>query len=656
MESYIKNIEKKFGTETLLFYSKANIFYNNVKFSEIELITYKEYIEKQINNQNKQNRINLLALVLFNLCKINNKYINEFNKQINLNLLSNPLNKEQLYLVYNIIEFEDTYHQRTNTELKEIYDKLRLFAPMNKVLDEYLLYKYYSGICNLYIGNLEQGKQYSNEIISDLIDEVDGQNMDYKIQYIQLKNTILNWRFSKLECEEIFNINEFLASTSDLYQQFKNDGNKLLAIKTGIILFNIYNDNFEINKSIELLNEIYSLLKNLSLNGEIEIDNSIELFLTVLSKLENCYIYNSDIENAQKILKKINKNLLIILNKNYIDDEKKYSIKKENLNIEELKYKYLFFLLCSREIDFEFNTKYLSNSEELSKASSALYQINEGDIIKKFNELYGNIMQKKITNSQMEKYIKGNLINIFSLNNKDKSVSLFNDNLKEYKNNFIRNIQMERSNLILSLFGIYNYISSLTKNYNSERNKNKKEEILNKIKENSNMIIQYTILHFADNDLNSIFNLNYIKDLIIKTYFSFLNTFYLSKKNKDLESEFKKYENFIEIYNVSKNINNGLVYKLKGDYYYTIKNFDLAVKNYLEGLNLIKNNQNKIKLKADIMFNLGLSYILLTKTTDAKNIFKKCSEIYELQIFNNPTAEDEDKKKMIQEIINKLGD
>ena len=148
--------------------------------------------------------------------------------------------------------------------------------------------------------------------------------MDYKIKYIQLKNTILNWRFSKLECEEIFNINEFLASTSDLYQQFKNDGNKLLATKTGIILFNIYNDNFEINKSIELLNEIYSLLKNLSLNGEIEIDNSIELFLTVLSKLENCYIYNSDIENAQKILKKINKNLLIILNKNYIDDEKKY--------------------------------------------------------------------------------------------------------------------------------------------------------------------------------------------------------------------------------------------------------------------------------------------------------------------------------------------
>ncbi len=41
-------------------------------------------------------------------------------------------------------------------------------------------------------------------------------------------------------------------------------------------------------------------------------------------------------------------------------------------------------------------------------------------------------MQKKITNSQMEKYIKGNLINIFSLNNKDKSVSLFNDNLKEF--------------------------------------------------------------------------------------------------------------------------------------------------------------------------------------------------------------------------------
>jgi hypothetical protein len=651
MDSYINNIQKKFEPEGLIFYTKANIFYNNVKFTEIELKTYKDYISsKKINNPNYHN---LLALVLFHLCKIDNKYINEFNNKININLLSNPLTKEQLYLVYNIIEFEDTYHQRKKAEIKDLYDKLKLFAPMNKVLHEYLLYKYYSGICNLYVGNIEQGKTYSNEIISDIIDEVDNNMLnEYKFKYIQLKNTILNWRFSKLECEEIFNTNELLASTANLYSQFKEENNKLLAIKTGIILFNLHNDNFEINKCIEILNEIYSMLKNLSLNGELEIDDSIELFLTILSKLENCYIYNSDIEKSKKILKKINKNLLIILNKNYIDDNKSFMKKKEYF--EELKYKYLFFLLCSREIDFEFNAKYLSNSEELNKASSALYQINEKDIIKKYKEIYGKFMEKKNTNSELDNYIKGNLINIFSLNNNDTTSVIFKSNLNDYKNNFVRNLQMEPNVLLFSLFGIYNNISSLTKLYNSE--KENKEKLLNSIKEKSNMLVQYTISHFFDNELNAIFNLNYIKDLIIKTYFALLNTYYLAKKDKNLEEEFKKYENFIESYGVKNNINNALIYKLKGNYYYMVKNYDLAVKNYNEGLELISKKQNKFKLKADILFNLGICNILLNKTSTGKKNLKQCSEIFELNLFNDPGSEDGKKKKLIDDIMNKLGD
>ena len=651
MDSYINNIQKKFEQEGLIFYSKANIFYNNVKFTEIELKTYKDYISsKKINNPNYHN---LLALVLFHLCKIDNKYINEFNNKININLVSNPLTKEQLYLVYNIIEFEDTYHQRKKAEIKDLYDKLKLFAPMNKVLHEYLLYKYYSGICNLYVGNIEQGKTYSNEIISDIIDEVDNNMLnEYKFKYIQLKNTILNWRFSKLECEEIFNTNELLASTANLYSQFKEENNKLLAIKTGIILFNLHNDNFEINKCIEILNEIYSMLKNLSLNGELEIDDSIELFLTILSKLENCYIYNSDIEKSKKILKKINKNLLIILNKNYIDDNKSFMKKKEYF--EELKYKYLFFLLCSREIDFEFNAKYLSNSEELNKASSALYQINEKDIIKKYKEIYGKFMEKKNTNSELDNYIKGNLINIFSLNNNDTTSVIFKSNLNDYRNNFVRNLQMEPNVLLFSLFGIYNNISSLTKLYNSE--KENKEKLLNSIKEKSNMLVQYTISHFFDNELNAIFNLNYIKDLIIKTYYALLNTYYLAKKDKNLEEEFKKYENFIESYGVKNNINNALIYKLKGNYYYMKKNYDLAVKNYNEGLELISKKQNKFKLKADILFNLGICNILLNKTSTGKKNLKQCSEIFELNLFNDPGSEDGKKKKLIDDIMNKLGD
>ena len=475
---------------------------------------------------------------------------------------------------------------------------------------------------------------------------------EYKFKYIQLKNTILNWRFSKLECEEIFNTNELLASTANLYSQFKEENNKLLAIKTGIILFNLHNDNFEINKCIEILNEIYSMLKNLSLNGELEIDDSIELFLTILSKLENCYIYNSDIEKSKKILKKINKNLLIILNKNYIDDNKSFMKKKEYF--EELKYKYLFFLLCSREIDFEFNAKYLSNSEELNKASSALYQINEKDIIKKYKEIYGKFMEKKNTNSELDNYIKGNLINIFSLNNNDTTSVIFKSNLNDYRNNFVRNLQMEPNVLLFSLFGIYNNISSLTKLYNSE--KENKEKLLNSIKEKSNMLVQYTISHFFDNELNAIFNLNYIKDLIIKTYYALLNTYYLAKKDKNLEEEFKKYENFIESYGVKNNINNALIYKLKGNYYYMVKNYDLAVKNYNEGLELISKKQNKFKLKADILFNLGICNILLNKTSTGKKNLKQCSEIFELNLFNDPGSEDGKKKKLIDDIMNKLGD
>ena len=330
-------------------------------------------------------------------------------------------------------------------------------------------------------------------------------------------------------------------------------------------------------------------------------------------------------------------------------------ILKKKENLEELKYKYLFFLLCSREIDFEFNAKYLSNSEELNKASSALYQINEGDIIKKYNEIYGKFMEKKLSNTELENYIKGNLINIFSLDNNDPSTAIFRSNLTEYKNNFVRNLQMEPNILLFSLFGIYNYISNLTKLYNREKT-NKKEQILGLIKENSNMLVQYTISHFFDTDLNSIFNLNYIKDLIIKTYFALLNTFYLSKKYKNLEDEFKKYQNFVESYGISDNANNALIYKLKGNYYYMVKNYDLAVKNYNEGLELISKKQNKFKLKADILFNLGICNILLNKTSTGKKNLKRCSEIFELNLFNDPGSEDGKKKKLIDDIMNKLGD
>ena len=56
------------------------------------------------------------------------------------------------------------------------------------------------------------------------------------------------------------------------------------------------------------------------------------------------------------------------------------------------------------------------------------------------------------------------------------------------------------------------------------------------------------------------------------------------------------------------------------------------------------------------MFNLGICNILLNKTSNGKKNLKQCSEIFELNLFNNPSQEDEKKKKIIQDIMNKLGD
>jgi hypothetical protein len=86
------------------------------------------------------------------------------------------------------------------------------------------------------------------------------------------------------------------------------------------------------------------------------------------------------------------------------------------------------------------------------------------------------------------------------------------------------------------------------------------------------------------------------------------------------------------------------------------KNYDLAVKNYNEGLELISKKQNKFKLKADILFNLGICNILLNKTSTGKKNLKQCSEIFELNLFNDPGSEDGKKKKLIDDIMNKLGD
>ena len=599
-------INEILGNEGLIFISKSKEYSKKKKIPLIKLLQYYELLKA---NKVPFNNQNLKAVCLYFLCKYDSKYIEVFRNEIlpPINADKISASKELLYLYYNIIEFEDTFHTRTLNQLIQVGELLKKLAAMEKDIQDYLLFNYYKAIENYYNKEYDQASNCCNSNVSDLYEEVDDLTRENDFfKYFTLKNTILTWRIIQSNSSRFSN--EFLSMSNELYSQFKDD-NIEIATKISLIAVEIYEKKFEYKTAIDNLEKAYKLLKKFTLRGDVEVNNSIQLFLQILSKLGYLYIMVGDENNSLRILRKIDKNMNII--------------EKEERIPMQIRTDYMFFMLVMKTIIGGKTTK-----------------VNE--IIQAFHSL-----------NNSSSISEGNIINLYSFSDQDSNISTFYTILKEYLNALKNNLIISIDKMILCLFSVYNHISYLSKTITTDPNKKQQKEYNSRIQNFSKIIIDYIKNHLNEPDLIPILLFDYVKTLIIKIYYFYFYSFYFEGKYQELKVEMNNFENIKNKLALTTNNAYSYILKLLGDVSFKQMNYKSAIQLYEQASSLSKN-----KVRAALYFNTGISYLFMSDRSNGKRYLTKALDEYSTLLKKTPNMalgfELQEKAKYIDDLMKKL--
>ena len=599
-------INETLGNEGLIFISKSKEYSKKKKIPLIKLLQYYELLRANKASFNNQN---CRAVCLYFLCKYDPKYIEVFRNEILPPINADKIiaSKELLYLYYNIIEFEDTFHTRTLNQLIQVGELFKKLAAMEKDIQDYLLFNYYKAIENYYNKEYNQASNCCNSNVSDLYEEVDDVTRENDFfKYFTLKNTILTWRIIQSNSSRFSN--EFLSMSNELYSQFKDD-NIEIATKISLIAVEIYEKKFEYKTAIDSLEKAYKLLKKFTLKGDVEVNNSIQLFLQILSKLGYLYIMIGDENNSLRILRKIDKNMNII--------------EKEERIPMQIRTDYMFFMLVMKTILGGKTTK-------VNEIIQAFHSLNNSSTIS-----------------------EGNLINLYSFSEQDSNISTFYTIIKEYLKALKSNLVIPIDKMILCLFCVYNHISYISKTITTDPNKKQQKEYNSRIQNFSKIIIDYIKAHLNEPDLIPILLFDYVKTLIIKIYYFYFYSFYFEGKYKELKEEMGGFENIKQKLALTTNNSYSYIVKLLGDVSFKQMNYKSAIQLYEQALSLSKN-----KVRAALYFNIGLSYLFMSDRSNGKRYLTQALDEYSGLIKKAPNMalgfELQEKAKYIDDLMKKL--
>ena len=112
----------------------------------------------------------------------------------------------------------------------------------------------------------------------------------------------------------------------------------------------------------------------------------------------------------------------------------------------------------------------------------------------------------------------------------------------EYYNGLTLKKQYTKNEYLNFFSFLYNKISFLTKLYSKEPKEEKLKEIQNYVK----LIIDYIFEKISIDELNNIFQLNYIKEIFNRIYFVYIYSFYLLKNYDETLKLIDHYNNLIK--------------------------------------------------------------------------------------------------------------
>ena len=610
-----KNINH-FGPEGVIMYSKSCDYYNinPVSIEDIEMFyqllksdePLPQYVHKQAH----------LSCCLFYLSKNNPMYQNIFVKEL-IHKLSkkDEINDTNLFLIYNIIEFDQRYLHSEKERLKYLLIYLEKFSNIKKTVENFLLYKYYRGLLKYLIGEMDDAYTENFEIIISLDDYV--QNKTKYIDFIRLKNELFKVQLdlNKHVKEEYF---EQYCFMKELFDKVKVE-NKKLGVKLGFCLYTILCRQNKYNECIPLLMEMKKIVKNETFSG-VKTKISIDYYLAIASRIGYIGVLIGDKKSIEYAVKKIEKILNIIeQDKN---DRKLASI-----------YNAYSFVISILNVNLD---KYENRLKEKASMFRGLFLPNDINSYPKTGYFIIN-----------EKNRGDIVINLNAINNMDYSLSEFSTKLTDYYKSFVVKKQLMLSNQFLTfIVGIYDIVNRLTESYCTDNNVNKRNDYINKIISNANVAFNYISSHKEDEPL---LNTDFIKGIIINMQSTLIHCYFYMNSLDTAMKYIKFFDGLFKDLNIKENTTSyELVNKIKGDYWFKKGDYSASISYYENALKTFNNNDPR---KAIVYFNLGCSYYMNNNKKSAVDNYNKCINAfrvfeYEKKTFNILVRQDIISKKV----------
>ena len=625
---FINNAIQKIGNDCLIVNLKAKNFFEGegLRKEDFEQLFEVLKIEQNINLPfAKKNSLTL--------CVLYYEYDdNKDAKKMLKDLLSNPQSlagqnctyEDNLHLLFNEIEIEIKIRQKSEKELKILYNRLVSLGDKQKKFEDYLLLKHYSSYLKFLLKSYNEADSCTTDLIAD-IDEHKDLVISNIIKYIRIRNVLL--KVKTLEITDPEKNNKDIISHLDCLFSLTKNTKEDFAICVGIKILTLQSKEIvSYEECIKLIEEMLNILKRETLFGKSH-KNILDQYLYLSGLLGYYNAINDDFEGVLKISKKIDKylsNVKDIINNIDNNEKEKEKEKGNNQIINKEKEEKTGYDNLYKQYQF-FNTV-LKSSVNFNNSAIKESQAN----IKKYKNL--------------ENQNETNLLNVCILEQDEMRMSTHFKNMEEQFKDWInKGVSLNNDKIILCYFYLYNQISSLTKKVVEEEDDNKRKNFITDVRNFATQIIQSTGLQVENRHnefLKKVFRLPFFKNLFNRLFYVTIYSYFLEGKYEECLNNFTNYElNKIQ-YELETPRSNAFMAKIKADCYFKQKKYDKAEEIY----NSIIGIQTKDPM---VHFNLGISSYFNDKKAKAIAELEKAAELFRKE--NNAR-----KLKLTEDVLGKF--
>ena len=251
---FVKSTLQAIGQECLIFNQNALDFYRGTVLENEEFTRLFSILKSgEPLNISSGLRKNLLLLVLYNEYETNPEAKVIYERDFKDNFISKEDSAlDSLHMIFNIIEFEVKYRRRNQSELQILFNSLMQYMKLEKVIEDFLLFKYYSGVLSFFLNNLKETNNYTMDIIVDMNEQFEVKKLRKSelIKFIQIKNSLL--RIKTLEKEDPIQNRQDIISHLECLLELTKLQKEDFAIKLGLKIYNLQAESVDYKKSTEL--------------------------------------------------------------------------------------------------------------------------------------------------------------------------------------------------------------------------------------------------------------------------------------------------------------------------------------------------------------------------------------------------------------------